>query len=222
MPSTKLVAHSTDNATTSSAEHSAEPAINGSFKHSLSLANVDNKQQAWLLIGGLLVIILIWDVWARLNVPSVAYSSKNEQHNIVSAQHSQLDKQTQQAINKLYANFDVPEPEVIADADNQANKPKLGMSLEEQQAQNGKLNRLFIDDNQYQLSGVFWDKQYFAVLLKVDVNTNTPEEIKVTQGQVYGGYTIEHIAKQQITFVNGARTVTLNMFKLNELNSDPQ
>nr|BBG82694.1 hypothetical protein [Shewanella sp.] len=212
MPSTKLAAHSTANATTDFAENSSEPAINKSFIPSLSLANVNSKQQAWLLIGGLLVIILMWDIYARLNVPSVVYSTKQEQHNIVSAQHSLLDQQAQQAINKLYANFDVPEPEVTPDADAD-NKPKLGMSLEEQQAQNGKLDKLFIDDNQYLLSGVFWDKQYFAVLLKIDVNTNTPEEIKVAKGQVFGSYTIECIAKQQITFVNGARTITLSMFK---------
>ena len=210
MPSTKLAAHSTDNATTDFAGNSSEPAINRSFIPSLSLANMNSKQQAWLLIGGLLVIILMWDIYVRLYVPSVVYSSKQEQHNIVSAQHSLLDQQTQQAINKLYANFDVPEPEFTPDSDN---KPKLGMSLEEQQAQNGKLDKLFIDDNQYLLSGVFWDKQYFAVLLKIGVNTNTPEEIKVAQGQVFGSYTIERITKQQITFVNGARTITLSMFK---------
>ncbi|MGI2000021.1 hypothetical protein [Shewanella frigidimarina] len=214
MPSTKLAAHSTENATESSTinstANSSVPAINGAFMHGLSLANLSSKQQAWLLIGGLFIIVLIWDIWARLFVPSVVHSGKQEQHNIVSAQHSQLDQQTQQAINKLYANFDVPEPEITPTADV---KPKLGMSLEEQQAQNGKLDKLFIDDNQYLLSGVFWDKQYFAVLLKIDVNTNTPEEIKVAQGQVFGSYTIEHITKQQITFVNGARTISLSMFK---------
>lgn len=210
MPSTNPSGHSAENTTAGSATSSFEPVSPPSFIERLSLTNLNSKYHAWLLIGGLFSMMLIWDVWARLNVASVAYASKQEQHNMVSTQHSLLDKQTQQAINKLYANFDVPEPEVTSDV---VDKPKLGMSLEEQQAQNGKLDKLFIDDNQYLLSGVFWDKQYFAVLLKIDVNTNTPEEIKVAQGQVFSGYTIEHISKQHITFVNGARTITLSMFK---------
>ncbi len=212
MPSTNSVTHSTESSTASTA-NSAATLARAPLINRLPLANLSDKQKAWLLIGALFVIILFWDILARLNVSSEAYSSKHELQGIVTAQHSLLDKHTQETINKLYANFDLPEPEVMPEADKKQDKPKPGMSEEEQLAQQGELDKLFIDDNSYQLSGIFWDKQYFAVLIKTDVNTATPEEIKVAQGQAFGSYIIESIAKQQITFVNGERTITLSMFR---------
>ncbi|WP_076411003.1 hypothetical protein [Shewanella sp. UCD-KL12] len=177
-----------------------------------SLANFTDKQVAWLSMGLLFLLILMWDGASRLYVGSDDVSSQNETQAILNADNTLLDQQVLAKVNQLYANYDLPEPEQEIDNTNVVNKPKPGMSEAEQLAQQGRLDKLFIDDNEYRLSGIFWDKQYFAVLIKTDVKTSESEELRVAQQQMMGSYTIQTISQARIEFVNGERTIILSMF----------
>lgn len=176
------------------------------------LSKLSDKQLAWFAMGLLFLLVLLWDGASRLHVASENVSNQQETQGIVNVDNAMLDQQTLARVNQLYANYDLPEPEQKMEDATAANKPDLGMSTAEQLAQQGRLDKLFIDDNEYRLSGIFWDKQYFAVLIKTHVNTSEAEEIRVAQQHEMGDYTIDAISKARIEFVNGNRTIILSMF----------
>lgn len=176
----------------------------------MQLTNGNTGLRLWLTTGLLFCFILVTDVAQRLHVPSVTVENKALIKDIPKKTESRLSEQELSNILSLFAHYDRPEPEVsLAKQD----KLKQGMSAQEQSKQNGRLDKFYIDDSMYQLSGIFSEDNYFAILNQKGLSSGTDNEIKLKYGELLGDYEVIEISKTQIRFKLGQRIVELSMFK---------
>lgn len=118
---------------------------------------------------------------------------------------------TEKHANLISAQYDKYAKEDIASLDTDAKKLP-GMSESEQALQQGRLDKLFIGNDMYQLKGIFGEPEYFAVLSKTDIATGALEEIKLTKADQLGGYTVSELAKGHIQLSLNERNIQLVMF----------
>jgi hypothetical protein len=163
----------------------------------------------WGLLGGLFILFSVTDVLTRLSVSENEFQkdSKATEQRSDSSNHSK--KVLFDDVIELYLAYDVekkitPPKKKLAE--------KKGISLEQQNNQQGDLANFFIEDKKYILSGVFYEKQYFAVLLETNLNTNKVIEVKVIPGQILSPYKVGKITKHSIEFLYEDKTIKLMIF----------
>jgi hypothetical protein len=168
---------------------------------------IATRHWAWLLAVLLLILVICWDGLNRINISS-QISVNQYQMGTFSVVDNNLPAMMALKINQLYANYDLPEAKIteIVQA------VSAGMSDKEQSLQQGELTKLFIGEHQYRLSGIFSDKQFYAVLIKTDLKTGDTEEIKVTMNQKIALYTVKTITTDHVELVDGERQILLFMF----------
>ncbi|OGS33577.1 MAG: hypothetical protein A2293_12355 [Elusimicrobia bacterium RIFOXYB2_FULL_49_7] len=64
-----------------------------------------------------------------------------------------------------------------------------------------------VNDNRYQLEGIFWGKKDPAAMLK---DSQTNETIMVKQGQVIGSFVVRNISKESVTLSQGVKKIVLS------------
>jgi hypothetical protein len=153
-------------------------------------------------------VIAILDGYFRLyvagqdvDVNDVEFKSHSSQAKLLSAEHANL-------ILQKYAKYAKEEVEVVETENSQL----PGMSRDEQALQQGRLDKLFIGDDMYQLTGIFGEPEYFAVLMKTNVRTGASEEIKLVHDKQLGDYMITQLEKGHVQFSLEERHIQLVMF----------
>lgn len=172
------------------------------------------KGNLWALVIIPVVLLLLWDFSARLYIGSGASSGQEALPELPESLSLVVSKQTQGAILALYANYDLPEPinPKVEEAPKEPSPSIQGLSQEEQMAQNGLLYSFFTGDNKVHLSGIFWDREYFAVLIQTNVKSGEVTELRLKLKQEIGYYVISKITKNRVEFARDSNTITLQMF----------
>lgn len=172
------------------------------------------KGNRWAFVIIPAMLLLLWDFSGRLYIGSGTSSGQDALPKLPEALSLVVSKQTQDDILALYASYDLPEL-IASKAEEAIEEPKpsiQGLSEEEQLAQNGLLDSFFTGDNKVHLSGIFWDQQYFAVLVQTNVKSDEVTELRLKLEQQLGHYVISDISKNRVEFTREDKTITLRMF----------
>jgi hypothetical protein len=163
----------------------------------------------WLLTGSLFVLVIFTDIYVRLAITEKGYIKPNKTFENKYNQNNTVTKTELDGVLSTYADYDV-EKKLVKPSKKKV--VKKGISLEEQNKQQGKLEKFFIGDKKYILSGVFYEQQYFAVLIETDLNTKKVKELKVFPGQVLSPYKVGEITKHSIEFLFKEKIIKLVIF----------
>jgi len=113
-------------------------------------------------------------------------------------------------LSALYAKYDAE----VTIEDVEASISSKGMDKEQQLLQHGNLTQLYIGEYKYQLIGTFSTINKNSALLTVNhVISNMIETKEIKRQEKIGDWQVATITKNSIEFVNGQRTVTLQIFK---------
>jgi len=170
-----------------------------------------SNQKSWLFAFCLTALFASWDFTDRIMIPTQVMSSNTElDMSYVFSEKNTMGQSDAEILN-LYTGFDKP---ISSNSNTTTVKPSKnsGMTAEQMKSQQGRLDKFFIGDYTYVLSGVFYEQSRFAVLLQTNIKTNKVKEIKVYQGENIGEYHINDISEQRIVFSEHDRTVELSIF----------
>lgn len=152
----------------------------------------------------------IWDFSERILLSSDGSVNKSVLDSSFLVTSKKTNNENTQVL-EMYNAFDVPEPQKEKKSTEQVAK-KIGLTDEQMRNQKGKLNKFFVGDFNYILSGVFFDQARFAVLLQTNIKTNKVEEIKLLQGDLVGEYLVKQISENKIVFTESDRKIELSIF----------
>ncbi|WP_448552125.1 hypothetical protein [Thalassotalea montiporae] len=119
-------------------------------------------------------------------------------------------------ILNLYKGFDKPAVEAPKPAPIVQTKPIYsGLSDEERNAQQGRLDKLYTKDFKYTVLGLFQEQhQWFAILIQEHLTTGAFKEVKVDVGKQLGSYNVNNINKTSVELASAVTNnkITLSIF----------
>ncbi|ATD08933.1 hypothetical protein SIO17_17830 [Pseudoalteromonas piscicida] len=93
------------------------------------------------------------------------------------------------------------------------NSSSDSMSNDAKRAQTGKLFDFYLEDKQLRLKGVIGEgSRRFAIIEAIDVASQQPSLIRLTDGQQYQGYNVSIVDAKQVTFSRQEQKVTLVIY----------
>lgn len=149
----------------------------------------------------------------RYDVTSDERASKAFEPLPAGSSYSPLTQKTYEDIVSGFADYDRPVEKVTSKKKPVKEKPNPNLSKEFQNAQNGKLDRVFIGDYSYRPLGVFSEHSHFALLERRHLKNGKVKRIKVVELQKIANYQVTKIELNQITIVAEQRTIVLKLFK---------
>ncbi|ABV37625.1 hypothetical protein Ssed_3021 [Shewanella sediminis HAW-EB3] len=170
-----------------------------------------SNQKSWAIAACITALVVSWDFSNRIMISNHSKVSNTELDMSYIALSQASSDNTDDKIIGLYAEYDKPVAPVTPASDILETK-KSGMTAEQMKNQEGRLDKFFIGDYTYVLSGVFFEKSRFAVLLQTSIKTNKVKEIKVSQGENIGEYLVDNISEKRIVFSEQDRKVELSIF----------
>ncbi|WP_281556605.1 hypothetical protein [Thalassomonas sp. RHCl1] len=127
----------------------------------------------------------------------------------------QLDKAQQLRIEQAFLQYD-------QQVDKTVKKP-IGLSLEQQQQQEGELSQLFVGDKLYHLMAIVAPKEQgqgslpkFALLQVTDIKDNSVEVSKIVHGGELSDYKIAITDTRKVNFRHKQRELELLMYQPNK------
>lgn len=92
--------------------------------------------------------------------------------------------------------------------------PKVvGIGIDKENQQNGRLNNLFFGENKISLSGIFSNDVRFAIVKIHNLSNKTDKLKKIQQGQMLFDYQVNQINTKSIKLLRNAQAVELKLFE---------
>jgi len=117
----------------------------------------------------------------------------------------------------MYSQYDIAKPkpklpEVVKKET--VSIPKvIGIGIDKENQQNGRLNNLFFGENKISLSGIFSNDARFAIVKIHNLSNKTDKLKKIQQGQMLFDYQVNQINTKSIKLLRNAQVVELKLFE---------
>jgi hypothetical protein len=117
----------------------------------------------------------------------------------------------------MYSQYDIVKPkpklpEVVKKAVIPIPKV-IGIGIDKENQQNGRLNNLFFGENKISLSGIFSNDARFAIVKIHNLSNKADKLKKIQQGQMLFDYQVNQINTKSIKLLRNAQVVELKLFE---------
>jgi hypothetical protein len=168
----------------------------------------------WAVSVLVVALLCFLDMSTRLSQQVTNEEKVFKLNDDLNTRQSSFDSTKAAMIMALFDSYDVVE-KITASVLPPPTKPvKKGLSAEEQNNQQGKLNKFYVGDYTYTLLGLFKDTERFAVLAQENINSSIVKEIRVTLAHDLMPYKVSKINESvvEFTLVSAQKTVVLSLF----------
>ncbi|KKO46968.1 hypothetical protein WG68_03275 [Arsukibacterium ikkense] len=159
----------------------------------------------------LAAVLLLVDI--AINRPDSAAATSDMLPRLPQASLSPSSSAEADAVLALYQQFDAPAAIVATDPE-PATQAGQGLSQQQQDAQQGLLRALYIDNKMYRLTAVVNQRQAIANLTVTDVQAPNapPQRLALQKGDTLHQYEVVSVTARRITFRHQQRELWLQLF----------